>query len=581
MRRVRIALAQVNTIVGDLEGNTRKICDYIGQAHDLAVDIMCFPELVLTGYPPEDLLLKPNFVRGNISKLSVIAEKSGEICSIVGFVDAQKDLFNAAAVIYDKKVIGIYHKSHLPNLSALDEYRYFHAGTGLPIFQIGDITYGINIGEDIWYPEGPINIQVASGAEVIINISSSPFHQGKGVLRKKILASKAADNEVFLAFVNLVGGQDGLIFDGHSLIFNERGNLIKEGSQFKEELMVADLDIAEVFRGRLNTPPTKVGAGKNKLYVAGKPIKITAPSRLHREEKPALPEYHPIVYSEIGEVKEALVVGTKDYMHKNGFKKAVIGLSGGIDSSVVAVIAVNALGSENVIGAAMPSMFTSEASIKDAEQLAENLGMRLINIPVTDVYHSYLEVLGSSFNGLPLNITEENIQARIRGSYLMALSNKFGWLVLSTGNKSEYATGYCTLYGDMAGGFAVLKDVYKTMVYKIANYINSESNKIIIPQNSIDRPPSAELKPDQKDIDTLPPYDILDAILKEYVEEDRSAEEIVAMGFNKETVNRVIKMVDGNEYKRRQSPPGVKITPRAFGSDRRLPITNKYSDNLT
>jgi NAD+ synthase (glutamine-hydrolysing) len=444
------------------------------------------------------------------------------------------------------------------------------------VFLINGVGVGINICEDIWYETGPTTAQACSGAELIINISASPYHFGKGDQREKMLSARASDNATIVAYNNLVGGQDELIFDGNSLILDEKGQMIARGKEFEEDLVTADLDIEAVFRTRLHDPRW----GRDTLLLEEQRRNesgITVSEAPPDFKKPSLPKRKTKPHGLPGEVYEALLLGTRDYVTKNGFEKVLIGLSGGVDSSLVAVIATDALGASNVVGVAMPSRYSSPGSISDAELLAGNLGIKLINIPIEETFQSYLDMLSDAFKGTKPDIAEENIQARIRGNILMALSNKFGWLVLTTGNKSEIATGYTTLYGDMAGGFAVIKDVPKTMVYELAAYRNSTARKKAIPSTVIEKPPSAELRPEQKDIDTLPPYELLDPILTAYAEEDKDIEQITAMGFPKETVERAARLVDRSEYKRRQSPPGIKITPRAFGRDRRLPITNRFS----
>ena len=574
MRTLRIGLAQINPTVGDLKGNTEKILDYIGRARELGVDLVAFPELAITGYPPEDLLLKPDFIQANLNCLQQIVEGARSITAVVGFVDSADDIYNAAAIIHDGTLAGVYHKMYLPNYGVFDENRYFQAGTDYPVFVLRGTVIGVNICEDIWYPAGPSEVQaLAGGAEVIINISASPYHAGKGRSRERMLATRAADNVAIVAFCNLVGGQDELVFDGNSVIFDERGELVARGSQFEEDLVVADLDVGSVFRQRLHDPRRR----KEKLAAdVGKVTRITLPEVEAPEEKPPLPARKVGRLEPLAEIYQALVLGTRDYVRKNGFRKVVIGLSGGIDSSLTAAIAVDALGRENVVGISMPSRYSSKESREDAQRLAENLGIEFLVIPIDGTFQAYLDMLAEPFAGTEPDVTEENIQARIRGNILMALSNKFGWLVLTTGNKSELSVGYCTLYGDMAGGFAVIKDVPKTLVYQLAEHVNASAGREVIPRRVFEKAPSAELRPDQRDEDDLGPYATLDPILHAYVEEDRSLAEIVAMGFDEATVRRVIRMVDRNEYKRRQAPPGVKITPRAFGKDRRLPITNKY-----
>jgi NAD+ synthase (glutamine-hydrolysing) len=575
MRTLRIGLAQINPTVGDLQGNGQKILDYIGRARGLGVDLVAFPELAITGYPPEDLLLKPDFIQANLDCLQQIVEGARSITVVVGFVDSADDIYNAAAIIHDGALAGVYHKMYLPNYGVFDENRYFQAGTDYPVFVLQGTTIGINICEDVWYPAGPGEVQaLAGGAEVIANISSSPYHAGKGLARERMLATRAADNVATVAFCNLVGGQDELVFDGNSVIFDERGELVMRGKQFEEDLVVADLDVGSVFRQRLHDPRRR----KEKLAAdVGKVSRIALPEAKSREEKPPLPVRKMERLEPLAEIYQALVLGTRDYVRKNGFQKVVIGLSGGIDSSLTAAIAVDALGKENVVGVFMPSCYSSEESREDAGKLAENLGIRFLSIPIDATFQAYLDMLAEPFAGMEPDVTEENIQARIRGNILMALSNKFGWLVLTTGNKSEVSAGYCTLYGDMAGGFAVIKDVPKTLVYPLAGRVNALADREVIPRRVFEKAPTAELRPDQRDEDTLGPYATLDPILHAYVEEDQGLDEIVALGFDEATVRRIIRMVDRNEYKRRQAPPGVKITPRAFGKDRRLPITNQYT----
>jgi NAD+ synthase (glutamine-hydrolysing) len=577
MRRLRIAMAQINTTVGDFDGNVKKILGAIDTARNLKADIVTLPELVVCGYPPEDLLFKPQFIQANLQSLQKIVEASQGITVVVGYVDSDGDIYNAAALISDGKLVGNYHKMYLPNYGVFDENRYFRAGSECPVYVINGIGIGINICEDIWYEAGPATVQAYAGAEVIINISASPYHAGKGESREKMIATRATDNVAIFAYNNLVGGQDELVFDGHSLLIDERGNMITRGKQFEEDFIVADLDIEAVFRARLHDPRWrkespligKTGWQQTKTIVSQTPS---------NGPKPPLKPRHITALDPAAEVYQALVLGTRDYIHKNGFQKVVIGLSGGVDSAIVATIAVDALGKDNVIGISMPSRYSSTGSVTDTQKLTQNLGITLKTIPIEKPFQAYLDTLAESFAGVKPDIAEENLQARVRGNLLMALSNKFGWLVLTTGNKSEMATGYTTLYGDMAGGFAVIKDVPKTLVYKITKYRNALAGFDLIPAAIIEKPPSAELRPEQKDSDSLPVYEILDAILTAYVEDDKSVDQIVALGFDKAIVQKAAKLVDRSEYKRRQAPPGVKITSRAFGRDRRLPLTSLFKE---
>lgn len=577
MDTLRVGLGQIDVCVGDLRGNLKKILEYIGVAKNLGVDILCFPELAVTGYPPEDLLLKSSFIEDNLETLDKIREASNGLTVIVGFVDKKEDIYNAAAIIHNKDLVDVYHKRYLPNYGVFDENRYFQSGTRAPVYKLGDVKFGVNICEDIWYPGDPTREQAILGdAQIIINISSSPYYASKVKSREQMLSVRASDYSVVVAFCNLVGGQDELVFDGHSAVIGERGKVIARASGFKEELLIADISPHRVFRSRLHDPRRR--KEKYALRVESKEAQLITLAQAESERN-SRPQIAPRVEEFVGveeEVFRALVLGTRDYVTKNGFKKVVIGLSGGIDSSIVATVAAEALGKENVIGVRMPSRYSSEGSVRDAEELSKSLGIELLTIPIEKAFNAYLDMFSQVFGGEEHDVTEENIQTRIRGNILMALSNKFGWLVLTTGNKSEMGVGYCTLYGDMAGGFAVIKDVPKTLVYRIAEFYNRWKGKDLIPKTVLEKPPSAELKPNQKDTDSIPPYDILDPILKAYVEDDLSVEELVSLGFDENLVKQVIKMVDLNEYKRRQSPPGIKITVRAFGKDRRFPITNLY-----
>ena len=576
MRNLRLALAQINPTVGDLDGNATKIIHFVEEARALGADLVAFPEMAIPGYPAEDLLFKPSFIQDNIKTMRRIAAASKDIAVVVGFADADSDIYNAAAVAYQGEVAGVYHKMYLPTYGVFDEDRYFKRGLVCPVYTINGVGVGINICEDIWYPLGPIAVQREAGAEVIVNINASPYHSGKRAYRERMVATRAADNELYVAYLNTVGGQDELVFDGGSLIFDQTGQLVARGREFQEELIVADLDVDAVFRSRLHDPRPR-WENPAILREIGRP-EVIAVSEYLPTEKPPLPPREGVQFPDpVGEVYDALVLGTGDYVRKTGFRKVIVGLSGGIDSSLTACIALDALGSENVLGVAMPSRYSSEGSVVDSRILAENLGIEFWVVPIEPAHGAFLDMLEPQFKGTHPNIAEENVQARIRGNLLMTISNKFGWLVLTTGNKSEMAMGYATLYGDMAGGFAVIKDVPKTLVYKLSKWRNHNGRPTnVIPQSVFDKAPSAELKPGQTDQDSLPPYPVLDPIVAAYVEEDRSFQEIVAMGFDSNLVRQVITSVDRNEYKRRQAPPGVKITPRAFGKDRRLPIVNKY-----
>jgi NAD+ synthase (glutamine-hydrolysing) len=572
---MRIGIAQINCTVGDLSGNTGKIIESIDWAKSLGVDLLTFPELAITGYPPEDLLLKPQFIKRNRESLSKIMEHSPDIALVVGFVDSDGDIYNAAAVIYNGKLAGIYHKIYLPNYGVFDENRYFQAGTNYPVFNIYGVGVGITICEDMWYEAGPALVQAYAGANVLINISASPYHAGKGLSRERMLATRASDSLAIVVHNNLVGGQDELVFDGNSLIVNEKGEVIVRGKQFEEDFMAADLDVESVFRSQLRDPRRR----KETSWVSDRlryVTKIEVPAEYSVSAKPSLPPRRVERLDQLAEVYQALVLGVRDYVRKNRFEKVVIGLSGGVDSSLVAAIATDAIGADNVVGISMPSRYSSPGSKSDAQALARNLGIRFMTISIEKAFSAYLETLAEPLTGREPDVTEENIQARIRGNILFALSNKFGWLVLACSNKSETATGYTTLYGDMAGGFIPLKDVPKTLVIELARYKNRQAGKEVIPSAVLTKAPSAELRPDQKDVDTLPPYDVLDPILKAYVEDDATIDQIIDMGFDRDTVVRVTGLVDRSEYKRRQSAPGIKITSRDFGRDRRLPITNQF-----
>ena len=578
MRNLRLVMAQINTTVGDLDGNTAKILRCIDEAKRFQADLIAFPEMAITGYPPEDLLLRPSFLSSNIDKMLEVARNSKDITVIVGFVDQEASIYNAAAVAHNGKLIGKYHKIHLPNYGVFDEDRYFKPGFLCPVFVIDGIRIGVNICEDIWYDIGPTPIQREAGAEIIINLNASPYSANKLAVRENILSKRALDSHVYISYTNLVGGQDELVFDGGSMVFDPNGKLIARGKQFTEDMVVVDIDLDNKNTATKATSITK--AKQESLARIGRPdiINISERQSPHTKSKTLAEPAIIQPMDRLSEIYSALLTGTHDYVLKCGFEKVVIGLSGGIDSSLTAVVAVDALGSNNVTGVSMPSRYSSEGSVSDAHRLADNLGIEVLTIPIEETFTAILNTLSQTFGDRPQDVAEENLQTRIRGNILMGLSNKFGWLVLTTGNKSEYATGYSTLYGDMAGGFAVIKDVPKTLVYQLATHRNASATKPTnpIPQTIIEKAPSAKLKPNQLDQDTLPSYEILDSMLEAYVENDMSPSEISAMGFDIETVKDVIRMVDRNEYKRRQSPPGIKITERAFGRDRRLPIVNLY-----
>jgi NAD+ synthase (glutamine-hydrolysing) len=573
-RVVRIALAQINPVVGDLWGNSKLIVDWIGRARDQGADVVMFPELAITGYPPEDLVLKPAFVRDNLKQLDVVVEATKGISAVVGFVDEDGDLFNSAAFIHDGELKAVYHKVFLPNYGVFDEQRYFTPGHRCPIFELGGVRMGVSVCEDCWYPAGPMAWQAQHGAELLLNINGSPYHEGKRVSREEMIAGRAADYGAFIAWVNTVGGQDELVFDGNSAIFSPTGEVLARAPSFREDLLVCDVNLGAVPFHRPHESIRREAEGAERLELLVSEIELNAATP---EGKPLLsrPDIEPLEGP--AEVYAAVVLGTHDYVRKQGFQKVVIGLSGGVDSALTAAIASDALGPENVIGVRMPSRFTSPESLEDAGLVAEALGIQLLDFPIEAAHEAFEEILADAFRGTKPGVAEENIQPRIRSTILHGLSNKFGYIVLTTGNKSELATGYGTLYGDMAGGFAVLKDITKTMVYELCRYRNSIS--AAIPERVITKPPTAELKPDQKDSDSLPPYDELDPILRGYVEQDLGPEELVAAGNRPEVVARVIQLVDRSEYKRRQYPPGVKITPRAFGRDRRMPIVNRYVPN--
>ena len=561
MNNFRISLAQINTTVGDLDLNTEKIISNIELAKSQDSDLVIFPELSITGYPPEDLLLKPQFIQDNIIQLEKIIPVTEKISAIIGFVDAKSDIFNSAALISNKKLEGVHHKVLLPNYGVFDELRYFKPGENPTIFNINGIFIGINICEDIWHNNGPFVKQREMGAQIIININASPFEIGKRKIRESMLIDRAQSNNLYIAYINLVGGQDELIFDGYSTVLNPKGDIIAQAKSFQEDLITIDLDI---LTNKYINKPTIVSnnyiPNNNKV------------SKVNKNNIDNL-----LDTNEIKDLYQALIMGTKDYVEKCNFDSVIIAMSGGIDSSLVSAIATDALGKDNVYGISMPSRFNSKTTINDTKELAINLGMKLHTIPIEEIFNHYEKILKNDVPNWESNLVAENIQARIRANIIMALSNQENLLILATGNKSEIATGYTTIYGDMVGGFSIIKDVYKTNVYKLANYRNSLSKKNIIPQSIIQRPPSAELRPNQTDQDSLPEYIELDSILNLYIENDNNINEIISKGHDKNTVKDIIKLVDKNEYKRRQSAPGIKVTSKNFGRDRRMPIANNYT----
>lgn len=566
---LRVGLAQINPRVGDINANLDAVFRYVAMAEEAGCDLVAFPELTLSGYPPEDLVLKAGFVADNRAALEKVAARSGRCAVVVGFVDEADDepvartsarparLFNAAALCADGAVLGVYHKQLLPNYSVFDEVRYFAPGhDDSTTYEVAGVAVSLSICEDVWVSDGPVARQRAAGAQVCININGSPFDRHKGDIREATVRDRARESSLPIAYVNQVCGQDELVFDGGSFVADATGSIIARAAQFGEELLV------------VNVPITQLGAGTSGGTPAGVSGGISAgTSGAQRLVQPM---------DELDQILGALALGTRDYVRKNGFTDVVIGLSGGIDSAVVAAVAVDALGADRVHGVSMPSRYSSEGSRTDAAALARNLGIEMLTIPIEPAFASYLDMTAQAFAGRAPDLTEENLQSRVRGTTLMALSNKFGWMVLTTGNKSELAVGYFTLYGDSVGGYAVIKDLFKTDVYALARRINERAARAVIPEATIVKPPSAELRPDQRDDQSLPPYEVLDAVLALYVEQDRTAAEIVTMGYDAELVRRIVRLVDNNEYKRRQLPPGVRVTAKAFGKDRRLPITNAY-----
>ncbi|MDZ7391557.1 MAG: NAD+ synthase [candidate division KSB1 bacterium] len=574
---LRIALFQLNPTVGDLAGNAHLVIESLDRAREAGARVALFPELVVTGYPPEDLLLRPKFVEDSEAALQGIVAACRGLVAVVGFPHRdQAGLYNTAAVIADCKLAAQYYKICLPNYGVFDEKRYFVPGREVLLIDIDSVRLGVSVCEDLWVQDGVVEtLAFSGGAQVVVNISCSPFHALKGREREEMMTERARHCRIFLAYCNVVGGQDELVFDGRSLVIAPTGEVLARGKAFQEDMIVVDLDVAEV--ARLRRKDAEFAARRRSFRSPYRKRRLRLPD-LPQGARAPLPERQEESLTVEEEIWRALVLGTADYVRKNGFAHVVLGLSGGIDSALVAAVAADALGAEHVTGVSMPSIYTSERSLVDAERLAHNLGIELKVVPIHKTVACYREMLADQFRGLPEDVTEENIQARIRGNILMALANKFNWLVLATGNKSELGVGYCTIYGDMVGGFAVLKDVPKTMVYRLARYLNASRRREIIPESVLQRPPTAELRPNQKDEDSLPPYAVLDPILEAYVERDLSIAEIVALGFEPETVRRVVRMVEKSEYKRRQAAPGIKITPRAFGKDRRMPITNRYRE---
>ncbi|HEV2787512.1 MAG TPA: NAD+ synthase [Solirubrobacteraceae bacterium] len=569
---LRIALGQINAVVGDIPGNEARIADGIARAREAGAQLVCFPELALTGYPPEDLLLKEHFLSDARAALERLAEEASGIVALVGYPERAEDVHNAAGVLADGEVRATYRKLHLPNYGVFDELRYFQPGERGATIVVDGVKVGLTICEDIWQPGPPLSDEALSGARVIVNLSASPYDAGKGARRERMLQQRARDELTAVAYCALVGGQDELVFDGHSLVVDHEVTVLARAPQFEEALLVADIDPVTVGSARLRDTRRRApaAAARGSIDELGS-FSVGRPA----DAAPAEPEIVPLP-DLVDEVYGALVLGTRDYARKNGFEHGVLGLSGGIDSTLVALVAVDALGADCVTCVTMPSPYSSEGTRSDARRLAENLGCELLELPIEPMMLAFDDALEGVFAGREFDLTEENLQARIRGNLLMALSNKFGWLVLTTGNKSEMSVGYSTLYGDSAGGFAVIKDVPKLLVYKLARRRDEHADGELVPPELFTRPPSAELRADQRDDESRPPYEVLDEILEGYVEHDLGREQLVARGLAAEDVDRVIRLVDIAEYKRRQQPPGIKITTRAFGRDRRVPITNRY-----
>jgi len=571
---MRLALAQINTVVGDLEGNRDRILARLEEARAAQADLVLFPELAVTGYPPEDLLLRPGFVRAAERTLRELAAKVHGTTALVGFPHFDRDLFNACAVCADGEVKAVYRKRFLPNYGVFDEDRYFAAGRELVLLQLGSTLVGPTICEDIWQPGPPATDLALAGAHLIANISASPFHVGKDREREEMLVTRARDNTCFLAFCNAVGGQDELIFDGHSVVLDDEGEVLARAPGFEECLLIADVEPEAVVARRLRDVRRRAFARELEEQPAPLHVPLCEPTA---KREPVEAAVAPLV-GDLEQMRLALELGLGDYVTKNGFAEVVIGVSGGIDSALVAALAAETLGPDRVHCVSMPSRYSSEETRADARALAESLGCPFLELPIMPAVDAFTATLAGPFAGREPDLAEENVQARTRGVLLMALSNKFGWLLVATGNKSELSVGYATLYGDMAGGFALLKDVYKTDVFRLARHLNERAGRELIPASIIERAPSAELRPDQRDEDSLPPYAALDPVLEAYVELDRTRDELLADGFDPDVVERAIRMIDRAEYKRRQAPPGVKLRPKAFGRDRRTPITNRWRD---
>ena len=570
---MRLALAQINSVVGDLAGNRDKIVSYLEEARGLGADVVLFPELAVTGYPPEDLLLRPGFIRAAERTLDEIAAETRDLVALVGTPHYDGDLFNAAAVCSGGEVKAIVRKRFLPNYGVFDEDRYFASGRDLVLVRLGDCLIGPTVCEDMWQPGPPATDLALAGAELLVNLSASPFHVGKERDREEMFVQRARDNVCFIAFCNAVGGQDELIFDGHSCVLDDEGEVLARAAGFEEALLVVDVEPHAVIGRRLRDVRRRALAREREELPAQIVEVSSSPGPAPTVERVVTP-----IPDDLEQMRRALELGLRDYVDKNGFSDVVLGLSGGIDSALTAALAAEALGPERVHCVSMPSRYSSEGTRGDAQRLADNLGSDFRELPIGPVVDAYDQVLAEPFAGVEADLTEENLQARARGVILMALSNKFGWLVVATGNKSELSVGYATLYGDMAGGFALLKDVYKTDVWRLARYLNERAVREVIPASIIERAPSAELRDDQLDEDSLPPYPELDKVLEAYVEEDRSREELTSDGFDPDVVERALALIDRAEYKRRQAPPGVKLGPKAFGRDRRTPITNRWRD---